>query len=272
MRAAWWWIDRWRKSTAYICMNAEEQGLYRNLLDAIWLFPDHIIPEDALMNAGGATPSEWERSGPKVLKWMQKVEGGWTNETALEVIQSGDRIHQARSDSGRKGAEKRWQADGKGHGKPPSNDMPPSPSPSPSPISVSVTEEKTFRPKQTGRETWLTPYFEAWKEYYGPNADFQPQVGKAVKHLCPLNDKHGAYCLEQFRAYIGRVDIQFLDWGKFASGFGSWNGTGDDEIPHFDWSAERCQLGCYHEFKKTYLSDHPKRRDRPCPDAAKVSA
>ena len=43
MRAAWWWIDRWRKSTAYTDMTAEEQGVYRNLLDELWL-RDGVLP------------------------------------------------------------------------------------------------------------------------------------------------------------------------------------------------------------------------------------
>ena len=33
LNALWWWIDRWRKSTAYMDMTLEEQGAYRNLID-----------------------------------------------------------------------------------------------------------------------------------------------------------------------------------------------------------------------------------------------
>jgi uncharacterized protein YdaU (DUF1376 family) len=86
MRAAWWWIDRWRKSTAHTDMTAEEQGLYRNLLDEIWLREDGVIPDDptTLANASGSVTA-WSRSGNKVLRWMKRVPGGWTNETALEV-------------------------------------------------------------------------------------------------------------------------------------------------------------------------------------------
>jgi uncharacterized protein YdaU (DUF1376 family) len=88
MRAAWWWIDRWRKSAAYLSMNLEEQGLYRNLLDAIWLFDDGIIPADekTLVAASGGDPEAWKRSGKTVLKWMQRRRHGWTNGVALEVI------------------------------------------------------------------------------------------------------------------------------------------------------------------------------------------
>ena len=90
MRGACWWIDRWRKSTAYICMNLEEQGLYRNLLDAMWLFDGRPIPDDlkALVTASGGDAKAWKRSGPKVLQWMRRVEGGWVNDTALEIMAS----------------------------------------------------------------------------------------------------------------------------------------------------------------------------------------
>jgi uncharacterized protein YdaU (DUF1376 family) len=135
MRAAWWWIDRWRKSTAYICMSLEEQGLYRNLLDALWLFDDHIIPDTpkALITASGGDPEAWSRSGENVLKWMERKGHGWTNSTALEVIGKTTSIRDARSKAGRAGAAKREanrQANPQANGD--SKDNPPSPSPSPS--------------------------------------------------------------------------------------------------------------------------------------------
>jgi uncharacterized protein YdaU (DUF1376 family) len=87
MRAAWWWIDRWRQSTAYTDMTAEEQGLYRNLLDEVWLREDCVIPDDPRILARvSGDPEAWERCGEKVLAWMKKVPSGWTHVTALEVI------------------------------------------------------------------------------------------------------------------------------------------------------------------------------------------
>src|SRR6266550_8790396 len=92
MRAAWWWIDRWRKSTAYTDMTAEEQGLYRNLLDEVWQRADGIIPDDPriLENISGDKKA-WKRSKKRVLLWMRQVPGGWTNDTALEVRQQSKR-------------------------------------------------------------------------------------------------------------------------------------------------------------------------------------
>ena len=68
-------------------MTAEQQGLYRNLLDEIWLRPNNIIPDDPRILAKISGDGEaWARSGPTVLKWMVQVDGGWTNKTALGVI------------------------------------------------------------------------------------------------------------------------------------------------------------------------------------------
>jgi hypothetical protein len=79
---------------------------------------------------------------------------------------------------------------------------------------------------------------------------------------------------------------KFRDW-EFAKGKTDWDATwrnwvrtaverngADNDMPSFahrETDGAQCQLGCYHEFKKSYL-ETTKRRDRPCPDAAKVSA
>ncbi len=92
MRAVFWWIDRWRQSTAFTDMTAEEQGLYRNLCDELWLREDHLIPDDPrILSRVSGDPEAWARCGNKVLKWMQLVDGGWTNKTALEVIGQSER-------------------------------------------------------------------------------------------------------------------------------------------------------------------------------------
>lgn len=92
MRAAWWWIDRWRQSTAFMTLTAEEQGVLRNLWDELWLRPDHIIPDDQRILAKASGDHEaWARCSERVLRWMKRVDGGWTNLTALEVIEQSER-------------------------------------------------------------------------------------------------------------------------------------------------------------------------------------
>lgn len=116
MHGVWWWADRWRKSTAYGDMTAEEQGLYRNLLDELWLRPNHAIPDDQRILAKASGDHEaWQRSGTKVLRWMTLTAEGWTNETALAVIGDSERIRALRSEAGKAGAKSRWN--GKRDGK-----------------------------------------------------------------------------------------------------------------------------------------------------------
>lgn len=92
MRAAMWWIDRWRQSDAFARMTAEEQGLYRNLCDEVVLRADGVIPDDPRILAKASGDHEaWARSGESVLKSMKKVRGGWTNPTALEVKNESER-------------------------------------------------------------------------------------------------------------------------------------------------------------------------------------
>ena len=144
MNAAWWWIDRWRKSTAYTDMTAEEQGLYRNLLDEVWLREDHIIPDDPRILARVSGDHEaWKKHGKKVLKWMEKVDGGWTNNTAMEVINQSQRRAETQK---RYRLKKNNKGDNTGDNNPDS----PSPSPSPSPSKVSVSKKKV--PKKTLEE------------------------------------------------------------------------------------------------------------------------
>jgi uncharacterized protein YdaU (DUF1376 family) len=153
VRAAWWWIDRWRKSTAYMCMNAEQQGLYRNLLDSLWLFESHEIPDEprALLMASGGDQEAWARSGATVLKWMRKTDTGWTHDTALEVIERYKDIRESRSEAGKIGNQKRWGGDRKPIASAIANDIadgiakgsPPSPSPSPSPSPLPEPKKQT---------------------------------------------------------------------------------------------------------------------------------
>ena len=92
MRAAMWWIDRWRQSDAFARMTAEEQGLYRNLCDEVVLRSDGVIPDDPRILAKASGDHEaWARSGASVLKSMKKVRGGWTNETAMKVKNESER-------------------------------------------------------------------------------------------------------------------------------------------------------------------------------------
>jgi uncharacterized protein YdaU (DUF1376 family) len=102
-RAVWWWIDRWRKSTAFTDMTLEEQGAYRNLLDEVWMRPGGVIPDESIAKVSGDA-LRWKKIGPKVLRWMVRVPGGWTNDTAQEVQRQSLEYRAQQRERGRKRA------------------------------------------------------------------------------------------------------------------------------------------------------------------------
>ncbi|HXK37022.1 MAG TPA: DUF1376 domain-containing protein, partial [Candidatus Paceibacterota bacterium] len=87
MRAAWWWLDRWRKSSAYRDLTPEQKGMYRDLLDEVWLREDGVIPDDdRVLGLIVGDPARWRELRSTILSRFRKVKGGWTHDTALEVI------------------------------------------------------------------------------------------------------------------------------------------------------------------------------------------
>lgn len=100
----WWWIDRWRKSTAFMNMTLEEQGAYRNLLDAAAL-QGGSLPNDerVLANASGDALA-WKRVKQTVMARFTLTDGGWRNETLDEVLaESQKRSRKQREYRNRKG-------------------------------------------------------------------------------------------------------------------------------------------------------------------------
>jgi uncharacterized protein YdaU (DUF1376 family) len=127
MRAAWWWLDRWRKSTARTDMNLAERGAYRELLDECWLRPDGILPPDdrTLAMIACCTLEEWAQVKEKVLARFREVPGGFVNDTALEVKAQSER--RARNQKAYRDRQRTDNADDNG-----TDNKPDSPSPSPS--------------------------------------------------------------------------------------------------------------------------------------------
>lgn len=133
-------------------MTAEEQGLYRNLLDEVWLRDDHVIPDDRRILARvSGDPEAWARSGDKVLLWMKRVKGGWTHSTALEVIGQSVR----RAENQRRYRLRRDNAAGNTTDNGADN-KPDSPSPSPS-LSVEMRNQYVGRPDSTADEPAVLP-------------------------------------------------------------------------------------------------------------------
>lgn len=81
LNALWWWIDRWRKSTAYADMTLEEQGAYRNLLDEANLRGGAIPNDERILAKACGDALAWKRIRKNVLSRFELRADGWHNET-----------------------------------------------------------------------------------------------------------------------------------------------------------------------------------------------
>jgi len=219
MRAAWWWIDRWRRSTAYTDMTAEEQGVYRNLLDECWLRGGVIPDDDFALKKISGDPDAWPRVRKKVLARFEKCEGGLRNETADEVIHQATRRannQRAYRDRQRGGHKPDNAADNDPDNEPAS----PSPSPSPSP-------SKTQRPRKRSSGTavaalghnWSKDACDDWIERFGGTAP-GGRIGKALK---PLIAKYGWELIRPvWQKYLREEKPEFANPQDFASKLGRW--------------------------------------------------
>ena len=85
MRGAFWWIDRWRQSSAYMDLSAEERGVYRELLDELWLRDGLLPANDRLFERLSGSPEVWARVGKNVITRFALTPEGYRNKTHDEV-------------------------------------------------------------------------------------------------------------------------------------------------------------------------------------------
>ncbi len=83
-------------------------------------------------------------------------------------------------------------------------------------------------PKASKRETWLTPYGEAWSAAYGGEPSY-PQLAKTLK---PLVAEHGeAMVLTHWQSYLQQTPARYASPAKFGQTFASWAPTTPDLSP-----------------------------------------
>jgi uncharacterized protein YdaU (DUF1376 family) len=134
MNALWWWIDRWRKSTAYTDMTLEEQGAYRNLLDEAWLRGGPLPADERILAKASGDMRRWPRIREKVLAWFVRDGNVWRNPTLDEVIHQSERRAEKQRRYRNKGGNAGGNAAGNNIGNTMSNEAgnkPGSPDPSP---------------------------------------------------------------------------------------------------------------------------------------------
>jgi uncharacterized protein YdaU (DUF1376 family) len=226
MLAAWWWIDRWRKSTGYTGLSLEAQAAYRNLLDELWL-RDGLLPDDdrVLGNICGDA-RRWDEVKAAVLAHFTRTAEGWRHPTHDEVAAESQR----RRDKQAAYRLRVGNMSGNGGGNTSGNKRPsPSPSPSPSPISGTVSSAKDIVPSA------LTPtpseddgrFAQFWAAY--PRKTGKAAALKSWTRLHPTAER-----LAQMLATLARqrAEPQWTkDAGQFIPHPATWlnQGRWDDE-------------------------------------------
>jgi uncharacterized protein YdaU (DUF1376 family) len=81
-----WWVDRWRKSTAFTEMSLEQQGAYRNLLDEARVRGGCIPNDEHLLGRASGDPLRWPKVRAVVLRRFVLTAEGYRNETLDQVI------------------------------------------------------------------------------------------------------------------------------------------------------------------------------------------
>lgn len=86
-----WWIDRWRKSTAFTDLSLEQQGAYRNLLDEAWLRGGALPLDDRALAKASGDATRWRHVRKTVMQRFVKKADGWHNETLDGVLAVSER-------------------------------------------------------------------------------------------------------------------------------------------------------------------------------------
>lgn len=87
LRGLTWWIDRWRKSSAFMHMTLEEQGAYRNLLDEAQLRGGALPADERVLAKACGDAMRWRFVRRAVMKHFEHRADGWHNDT-LDVLLS----------------------------------------------------------------------------------------------------------------------------------------------------------------------------------------
>lgn len=83
-----WWIDRWRKSSAFMDLTVEEQGAYRNLLDEAWLRGGPLPNNNRVLAKACGDATRWPKLRKTVMKRFVLIDGYWHNDTLDQVLKS----------------------------------------------------------------------------------------------------------------------------------------------------------------------------------------
>lgn len=106
-----WWIDRWRKSSAFMDMTLEEQGAYRNLLDEAHLRGGPLPNDERILAKACGDSTAWTRVRRTVLARFDLQADGFHNITLDKILKESVRRAQKQADY-----RERRNGHGNGHG------------------------------------------------------------------------------------------------------------------------------------------------------------
>jgi len=140
-------IGRYLANTAHL--TRDQHGAYLLLLMAYWTKGGPLVADDARLAATAkATLTEWRKLRPVLVEFFTEQDGMWIQKKAEQELARANAITEAKSEAGKRGADKRWHSDSSANGKRkalPSNSHKqidtPQPQPSPSPTSSLRSEE-----------------------------------------------------------------------------------------------------------------------------------
>ncbi len=126
----WWWIDRWRKSSAFSDMTLEEQGAYRNLLDEASLRGGPLPADERILGKACGDALRWKKVRTAVLRHFVLGPDGWRNETLDEVLRESEKRSEKQRNYRNAHGNGGGNANGNGAGNGGGNDhRPPDPDP-----------------------------------------------------------------------------------------------------------------------------------------------
>jgi len=76
-------------------MSLEEQGAYRNILDALWLRGGSLPDDEEVLAKASGDPERWPKVRHKILRYLVKVNGEYRNDTLDEVMRESVRRAEA---------------------------------------------------------------------------------------------------------------------------------------------------------------------------------
>jgi uncharacterized protein YdaU (DUF1376 family) len=86
MRGLYWWIDKWRTSSAYGDLTLECQGAYRNLLDEACLRGGALPNDPEVLARACGDARRWAAIAPIVLTHFQLVDNEWRKPALDKVL------------------------------------------------------------------------------------------------------------------------------------------------------------------------------------------